>query len=266
MFGVLDKYIGRTILQSILMTLFLLVSLSGIIKFVDQLRKVGQGDFTTLDAGIYAVLNILKDVQIFFPMAALLGALLGLGALATRSELVVMQASGFTRLQIAGSVMKTAIPLVLLTVLIGEWGAPQGEQYARNYRAEKIMGNSLVSTNRGMWAKDGNQFIYINRIKSQNEMQGITLYNFDNNRKLETVRYASSATYDPDKKVWLLKQVEQSDLTSPQKITGKKQVSLEWQTRLTPEKLSVVALDPDALSISGLCKIPQTEWARISQL
>ncbi|MDP1316995.1 LptF/LptG family permease, partial [Acinetobacter lwoffii] len=53
-------------------------------------------------------------------------------------------------------------------------------------------------------------------------------------------------------KVWLLKQVEQSDLTSPQKITGKKQVSLEWQTRLTPEKLSVVALDPDALSISGL--------------
>lgn len=252
MFGVLDRYIGRTILQSILMTLFLLVSLSGIIKFVDQLRKVGQGDFTTLDAGVYAILNILKDVQIFFPMAALLGALLGLGALATRSELVVMQASGFTRLQIAGSVMKTAIPLVLLTVLIGEWGAPQGEQYARNYRAEKIMGNSLVSTNRGMWAKDGNQFIHINRIKSQNEMQGITLYDFNNDRKLETVRYASSAIYDVNKKTWMLTQVEQSDLTDPQKITGKKQVSLEWPTRLTPEKLSVVALDPDALSISGL--------------
>lgn len=39
---VLDRYIGRTILQSIMMTLFMLVSLSGIIKFVDQLRKVGQ--------------------------------------------------------------------------------------------------------------------------------------------------------------------------------------------------------------------------------
>lgn len=252
MFGVLDRYIGRTILKSILMTLFLLVSLSGIIKFVDQLRKVGQGDFTTLDAGIYAVLNILKDVQIFFPMAALLGALLGLGALATRSELVVMQASGFTRIQIAGSVMKTAIPLVLLTVLIGEWGAPQGEQYARNYRAEKIMGNSLVSTNRGMWAKDGNQYIYINRIMSQNEMQGVSLYDFDDNRKLVSVRYAASAVYDQDKKTWMLNQVDESDLTSQQKITGKNFVSLEWKTRLTPEKLSVVALDPDALSISGL--------------
>ncbi|SPW32443.1 Lipopolysaccharide export system permease protein lptG [Edwardsiella tarda] len=43
MFGVLDRYIGRTIFNTIMMTLFMLVSLSGIIKFVDQLRKVGQG-------------------------------------------------------------------------------------------------------------------------------------------------------------------------------------------------------------------------------
>lgn len=43
MFGVLDRYIGKTIFNTIIMTLFMLVSLSGIIKFVDQLRKVGQG-------------------------------------------------------------------------------------------------------------------------------------------------------------------------------------------------------------------------------
>ncbi len=45
---------------------------------------------------MYTLLSVPKDVQIFFPMAALLGALLGLGMLAQRSELVVMQASGFT--------------------------------------------------------------------------------------------------------------------------------------------------------------------------
>lgn len=43
MLGVLDRYIGRTIFSTIMATLFMLVSLSGIIKFVDQLRKVGQG-------------------------------------------------------------------------------------------------------------------------------------------------------------------------------------------------------------------------------
>ena len=44
MFGVLDRYIGKTIFNTIIMTLFMLVSLSGIIKFVDQLRKVGEAN------------------------------------------------------------------------------------------------------------------------------------------------------------------------------------------------------------------------------
>ncbi len=51
MFGVLDRYIGKTIFNTIMMTLFMLVSLSGIIKFVDQLRKVGQGEYSALGAG-----------------------------------------------------------------------------------------------------------------------------------------------------------------------------------------------------------------------
>ena len=85
MFGVLDRYIGKTIFNTIIMTLFMLVSLSGIIKFVDQLRKVGQGEYTALSAGMYTLLSVPKDIEIFFPMAALLGALLGLGQLATRS-------------------------------------------------------------------------------------------------------------------------------------------------------------------------------------
>src|SRR5476651_1594944 len=230
MFGVLDRYIGRTIFNTIMMTLFMLVSLSGIIKFVDQLRKVGQGGYSAAGAGLYTLLSVPKDVEIFFPMAALLGALLGLGTLATRSELVVMQASGFTRMQIASSVMKTAIPLVLLTMAIGEWVAPQGEQMARNYRAQQMYGGSLLSTQNGLWAKDGKDFIYIERVAGDNEITGVNIYHFDNDNKLQSVRYASPAAFENG--VWKLSQVDESILTA--------------------DKLGVVALDPDALSISGL--------------
>ena len=94
-FGVLDRYIGKTIFNTIMMTLFMLVSLSGIIKFVDQLKSPGRAA-TMRWALVSTILSVPKDIQIFFPMAALLGALLGLGMLAQRSELVVMQASGFT--------------------------------------------------------------------------------------------------------------------------------------------------------------------------
>ncbi|CDL86485.1 LPS export ABC transporter permease LptG [Xenorhabdus cabanillasii] len=252
MFGVLDRYIGRTILQTILMTLFTLVSLSGIIKFVEQLRKVGQGEYTALSAGLYTLLSVPKDIQIFFPMAALLGALLGLGALATRSELVVMQAAGFTRLQVAGSVMKTAIPLVLLTMVIGEWVAPQGEQIARNFRSQKMYDGSLVSTAKGIWTKDGQDFIYIQNVGKDNSLNGISIYHVDDKRKLLSVRYAASAVYDQGNKQWKLSQVEESDLSQFGRITGSQRISADWKSWLTPEKLGVVALEPAALSIRGL--------------
>ncbi|MDF7681769.1 LPS export ABC transporter permease LptG [Enterobacteriaceae bacterium ESL0689] len=251
-FGVLDRYIGKTIFSTIMMTLFMLVSLSGIIKFVDQLKKAGKGQYDALGAGLYTLLSVPKDVQIFFPMAALLGALLGLGMLAQRSELVVMQASGFTRFQVALAVMKTAIPLVLLTMAIGEWVAPQGEQIARNYRAQKMYGGSLLSTQQGIWAKDGQDFVYIERIKENNELSGISIYAFNHQHRLQTVRYAATAKFDQQNKVWQLSRVDESSLTDPKQIIGSQKVSGVWKTQLTPDKLGVVALDPEALSISGL--------------
>ncbi|MDV5354988.1 LPS export ABC transporter permease LptG [Kosakonia sp. SMBL-WEM22] len=251
-FGVLDRYIGKTIFTTIMMTLFMLVSLSGIIKFVDQLKKAGQGSYDALGAGLYTLLSMPKDIQIFFPMAALLGALLGLGMLAQRSELVVMQASGFTRMQVALAVMKTAIPLVLLTMAIGEWVAPQGEQMARNQRAQSMYGSSLLSTQSGLWAKDGSNFIYIERVKSEIELGGVSIYTFNKERRLQSVRYAASAKFDTDKKIWNLSQVDESNLTNPKQVTGSQTVTGTWKTNLTPDKLGVVALDPDALSISGL--------------
>ncbi|NIG62819.1 MAG: LPS export ABC transporter permease LptG [Serratia symbiotica] len=250
MFGVLDRYIGKTICNTIIMALFILVSLSGIIKFVDQLRRVGQGDYTVLDAGIFTLLSVPKDIEIFFPMAALLGALLGLGQLATRSELVVMQASGFTRMQIAGSVMKTAIPLVLLTMAIGEWVAPQGDQMAHNFRAQQIYGGSVLSNKSGLWAKDGNDFIYIECVSGEKELTGVNIYHFNDQRRLETVRYAATARFEDG--VWKLSQVDTSDLTNEKQVTGTQKLTGVWKTNLTPEKLGVVSLDPTSLSIRGL--------------
>ena len=80
----------------------------------------------------------------------------------------------------------------------------------------------------------------------------MSIYAFNDQRRLESVRHASSAKFDPEHKQWRLSQVDESDLTDPKQITGSQTVSGTWKTNLTPDKLGVVALDPDALSISGL--------------
>lgn len=252
MFSVLDRYIGRTIFSTIMTTLFMLVSLSGIIKFVDQLKRTGNGDYDALSAMFYTVLSAPKDIEIFFPMAALLGALMGLGALATRSELVAMEAAGYTRVKIALSVMKTAIPLVILTMAIGEWVAPASEQAARNMRAQLMYGSSLLSTQSGLWAKDGSDFIYIESVSDSNELSNVSIYQFDNQQKLAGITFASSATFDKNNNYWLLTQVNTTDLTNEQQITGANKINLEWYTTLTPDKLGVVVMNPESLSASGL--------------
>lgn len=55
------------------------------------------------------------------------------------------------------------------------------------------------------------------------------------------MRYAASAKFDSENKVWRLSQVDESDLTDPKQVTGSQMVSGTWKTNLTPDKLGVVA-------------------------
>ena len=251
MFGVLDRYIGRTIFGTILITLLMLVGLSAIIKFVEQFRDVGKGSYDSLQAIYYTLLTMPRDIETFFPMAALLGALIGLGALAASSELVVMQASGFSRLKIGLSVIKTAIPLILVIMLLGEWGIPQTEQFARNMRSQAISGGSLLSVQNGIWARDGNNFVYIQHINDESTLNNIYIYQFDNQRKLKTLQHGNQATYNPQSGDWVFNQLSETVIEGDT-IRNSNYLNQTWQSSLTPDKLLTVSLKATSLSISGL--------------
>ena len=258
MFSILDRYIGKTILNTIGICLFLLISLSGIIRFIDQLRRI-KFDYDALSVGIYSLLMVPKDLEIFFPMAALLGGLIGLGILASRSELIVMETSGFSRFKIALAVMKTALPLVLITMAIGEWVAPISEQTARNMRSEKLYGNSLLSERGSLWAKDNNDYIFIGHVNSDNSISNIDIYSVDKN-KLLSITHADSGTYENGE--WTLSQIEMNDLTNPQQVIGTNLLNMPWKTNITPDKLSIVAFEPESLSASGLYQY--SEYLKVS--
>ena len=184
-------------------------------------------------------------------MAALLGALMALGNLASRSELVVMQAAGFSRFKIGMAVMKTALPLVLLTMVIGEWGIPQTEQFARDMRARALSGGSMLSMKNGVWAKDGNNFVFVRRVTDDAKLNDIYIYTFDQHRNLTELKHANQASYSEDESKWTLRQVNHS-MISKDEITTSNRLSEKWETNLTPDKLGAVSLRPTSLSISGL--------------
>jgi len=236
----LDRYIGKSILGAIFATLFTLVGLSAIIKFVEQFRSVGKGSYDIWQAVAYTGLTMPKDVETFFPMAALLGALIALGNLASRSELVVMQSAGFSRFKIGLAVMKTALPLVLFTMIIGEWGIPQTEQFARDMRTRALSGGSMLSVKNGVWAKDGNNFVYVRRIKDDAKLEDIYIYTFDDQRNLTHLKHANQAQYSAENNQWQLRQVNNSAVSKEQ-ITTTNRLTEDWATSLTPDKLGAVS-------------------------
>ncbi|MDO9748262.1 LPS export ABC transporter permease LptG [Glaesserella parasuis] len=246
--NVLERYIGRTILASIMLTLFMLVGLGAIIKFVEEFRSVGRGSYDGLHAAYYTLLTMPRDIETFFPIAALLGSLMGLGGLASRSELVVMQSAGFSRFRIGLAVMKTAIPLMVITMIMGEWGVPQTEQYARNMRSIAQSGGSMLATQGGFWAKDGNDFIYIRQIQDERNLNNILIYQFDN-QVLKSIKQAEKATYS--EQGWLLQKVDKSEIHESG-ITQTRETDQTWKTSITPSKLGIASLRPESLSISGL--------------
>ncbi len=246
---ILDFYIGRVIASTTFLTLAVFVSVSGIIKFVEQMRAVGRGNYDLSHAALYVFYAIPRDVEVFFPMSALIGGLIGIGMLASNSELVVMQAAGLSRLDIIKSVMKTAILLIFVSMAVGEWAAPNGEAKAREIRAQAISGGSLISAKNGVWAKDGDYFVNIGEVLEQGELKKVQIYRFNDQLKLDSWLSAQSAIYQGG--AWLLHDVVDTKI-SAKNITTNKMSEQLWQSSLTPKKLGVVTVTPESLSVRGL--------------
>lgn len=246
---ILDYYIGRVIASTTFITLIVFISVSGIIKFVEQMRAIGRGDYDLSHAALYVLYAIPRDVEIFFPMSALIGGLIGIGMLASNSELVVMQAAGLSKLDIIKSVMKTAILLIVVSMAIGEWLAPTGEAKAREIRAQAISGGSLISARNGVWAKDGDYFVNIGEVLEKGQLKKIQIYGFNEELKIDGWLSAASASYQGNK--WILTDVEEYTLFD-NVIFNKKYEQKLWESSLTPKKLGVVTVKPESLSLRGL--------------
>ena len=246
MMGIIDRYVGKTIFTSTFLSLFVLIGLSSIIKFVEQMKNVGQGTYDVWSAAYFVLLKMPVEIAVFFPMAALIGALIGLGSLASSSELVVMQAAGLSKMRIAGSVLKTAIPMVLAVMVLGEFVAPETDKEAYSMREQARKGEVTVSNKYGVWVKDGDAFVSIGRMNSQSELFDLQLYFFDKKMQLERAILARKAVYEQGS--WDLTNVSSSEF-----LANKMQVSVmddyTWQTELTPKKLEVVLSDPDKMSM-----------------
>lgn len=244
----LERYIGRHVLGAIMAVLLVVVGLDLISALLEQLDDVDD-TYSLGEALQYLALTAPRRLYEFIPLSSLVGCLIGLGLLATHSELTVMRAAGFSTGRILLAVMKPVLLLAALALVLGQFIAPHTEQKAQSFRALAQSGGGALSSKYGIWHREGPLFIHINAVEPGGVIHGVTRYRFAEDNQLEWSSFAVKGRYDDEQ--WALEQVQTTRFTD-QGTEVETHEQERWSSGLTPDLLSVIVVDPVDLSISGL--------------
>lgn len=273
--SILTAYLLRTILSSTLLVLLVLLALAGLFEFIGQLDNV-QGDFGIPQALLFAALRLPQLAFEMLPIAALIGALLGLGGLANSSELVVMRTAGISTRRLVGMVAISGFVLLVITALIGEFIGPPLDYFARNMRNEAVYEQEEDFGN-AAWVKDGPVILHLERINTEFEFGGIYLYRFKDDNSLYSIARAENAGID-DADKWVLENFRATRFVDEGVQVVQSSLAVE-SFDINSELLGITLVKPISLSARGLLSYIhylkkngltaeryQTElWSRISR-
>ena len=245
----IERYIGRTVALGILMSLGVILGLLVLFTFIDELDDVGNGQYSVLHAFAYALLSTPRFVFEAFPAAALIGSLIGLGSLASHSELTAMRAAGVSVRHILLAILKAGLPMLAIVIVLGEWVAPPVQDYANRMRMVAQHDQVTMRSRYGFWARDGNAFINIRQIVPGQGVRDLYLYEFDADRNLRLVTHAERADFK--KGGWTLRGLQQAAL-SPDGVQVRAVEQARWESLLSPGLLKAVVADPSLLSTWSL--------------
>lgn len=252
---ILDNYIAKQIIITIVIVAFALLGFDLFFKLVDELKIIGRGQYTLTTAFVFLLLTIPTRIYAMFPWSALIGALIGLGALANHSELVVMRTATISVARITWAVLKAALIIMLFVVLLGEGIAPTTERLASDKRTLALSGGQTIQTDFGLWIRQGREFVHVQTVRPNGELLGVTRYQFDAHRRLTEALFAESAIQHD--KVWQLNQVKGTNFLDNKTKSFKEDTKIV-ETLLEPEILETALVKhPERLSLPALFRTIQ---------
>lgn len=246
---ILDRYIAKNVIAATALVLGVLVGLDTFMLFFAEMSDVGKSNYSIIKASLYVLMQLPFDIYQLFPMAGFLGCLIGLGRLASQSELIVMRASGVSIFQITFSVIKAAVLMLFVITVLGELTAPKLEIYSERMKALALAKGDEYANLGGIWLRHQNTFIHMGDIINEESAREITVFQFKQHA-LVSMSYAPFAKrVKPD--VWQLDNVTQTQLSQEQ--TSSQQLkTLLIALRLDPLVLSLGNRSVDQLSMKGL--------------
>lgn len=198
MFTQIDKLVFKAVVPAVLLCWFIFVSFDALVGLLNEFDEIGIGNYDVLRVLEYIALSLPRRLYQMFSTAAVVGSMLGLGALAARSELIALQAAGASKLRIGLSSVWAVSSLLLLALILGEWVGPRGDRMAADLAAQsKAQGISFSGS--GLWLRDGKAVWNAKRIvisgPGQVDLWDVWRYEFGQDARLQEVVRAERASF-----------------------------------------------------------------------
>ena len=193
---ILDRYIAKTLLKYSLSVMVILVGVFAFFKFLEEVDDIGQASYTLIDALTYIGLLVPSMTYMLSSLIILLGAILGLGYLASNSELIIMRGAGIPVTEITKTTLKISVTFIVIMIIFGEFIVPISSDYANKYRAQALGQRVVTSSQQGFWIKDSDHFIHVDRNINGQVFNKVTLIKLKTPGDLDSVVYSDTANFD----------------------------------------------------------------------
>ncbi len=252
MIKILDRYLWKATLQGLLIAWIALLILDLFFAFINEAGKTN-ALYSSSQALVYLSYTIPGRLYERFPIAILIGTLLGLGNLAANSEFIAMRAAGISIKQIIFSVLKLGVLLIIGVFLLGEFVVPAADLQARNFKAHLKNKNITLTGGAGLWVKEKNKILHIGQVISNQQLGEISIYTFNEDRSgLKSLKTVDNANLKENG--WQLENINTArfEPTEVNKHQQKQQLDKDF---LDPQVLDIATIKPEQLSTKELDKI-----------
>lgn len=258
-----DRYIARTVFIGTMFALLVLFALDTIIDFINDFENVDERGFTFGHVMLRLVFEMPNRLYQFMPTALLLGALIGLGGLAAKSELVALRSVGISKIRIIWSVLGVGVILIAISVWVGETVVPTAQGYVNSLNKSQVRADKdanpetgdvtkiALRSKYGVWVRDKNRYINAQEIYPDYRMRDIWIYELDEKYILKRASFAKQAVYENN--IWKLSDIKHSVIST----TGVETVAADeehWERLVSTELFDVITVKPEYMGAAKLKK------------
>ena len=246
---IINRYIQKTLLIYTISMLLIFLAFHIIISLSAEFNAIGKSQYTLRHALQYVMLTSPSTLYLKFPFIMLISALMAIHNLYKHHEITVMRTSGMSMPTLCISVCIMGAIMTLASTILGEVIAPNLEKLAFKIKATATSDNQLMTTKKGFWLHENNQFFYIKNIPSNHALTNISRYTIDTKNNIFIISTAQSAELTNGQ--WVFKNIVENKF-SANEIAQRRFTEQHWPLSLTS---NVIQSHPEQLSLWRLQQV-----------